>query len=247
MTLPLNWVLVDTRHEMDANASPSCADLLTGGPSHGRVDSQWAWWYPWDIPFHPACPGLCLWPLGTKLMSWCGLKAQPPTCCTTACPELSAASRHDLRGLPRSLCRLARISHQKSKTWPILQLPAPFSAPALGLPSSPMSPQYTWTWILTRTHMTRKTPAVTPNFFLAVLCGMWDLSSLTGNEPSPPALGEWSLNHWMPPGKPLYTCRLHPTQFGWALSRSAVSPVEGRRQEDELSSSTETCILPCIK
>ena len=32
--------------------------------------------------------------------------------------------------------------------------------------------------------------------FLAAPHSMWDLSSLTGIEPKPPAVGAWSLNHW---------------------------------------------------
>ena len=35
-------------------------------------------------------------------------------------------------------------------------------------------------------------------YFLAVLCGMWDMWDLSypGIESTPPTLGAWSLNHW---------------------------------------------------
>ena len=33
-------------------------------------------------------------------------------------------------------------------------------------------------------------------FFLAILCGKWDLSSLARTEPTSSALGEYSLYHW---------------------------------------------------
>ena len=31
---------------------------------------------------------------------------------------------------------------------------------------------------------------------LDVLCGMWDLSSLTGDQTCAPAVDMWNLNHW---------------------------------------------------
>ena len=33
-------------------------------------------------------------------------------------------------------------------------------------------------------------------FFLAAPCSLWDLSSRPGMEPVPPAVEEWSPNHW---------------------------------------------------
>ena len=39
-------------------------------------------------------------------------------------------------------------------------------------------------------------PASCPFLSLAMLCGMWDLSSLTRAEPVPPAVEAQSLNHW---------------------------------------------------
>ena len=34
------------------------------------------------------------------------------------------------------------------------------------------------------------------SFFVAALCGLWDLSSLIVIKLAPPALGTWSLKHW---------------------------------------------------
>ena len=46
-------------------------------------------------------------------------------------------------------------------------------------------------------------------FFLASLCGVWDLSFMTGIEPVPPTVEVWSLNHW--------TAREIPSLDPWTM------------------------------
>ena len=144
---------------------PSRADLLPGGPSRGRVDSQKAWWCPLEYSTPTGLPWVVSVTSGHKanVLTWA--QSPAPTQHTIVLPELSMQRPGMLRGLPRSLCRLARISHQKARLGLSYSFQPHSHPPTLGLPGSPMSLQSIWTWILTSTLVTRKTPALMPSFF----------------------------------------------------------------------------------
>ena len=87
----------------------------------------------------------------------------------------------------------------------LVQLPStPGSLPSFSLTESRIKPNIlqliTYVFLIpTQTHK-----LIPPLLFLAVLCGMQDLSSLTRDQTLAPALGATSLNHWTAREVPRY-------------------------------------------